>query len=158
MLSAEISARYQEWLNAPWCDEDTKAELQCLQHNDKEIEDRFYCELEFGTGGMRGLLGAGTNRMNIYLIRRLTQALADCISEHGAEAKARGVAISYDSRRFSQQFAEEAALVLAANNIKAYLFAELRAPPPPAGGGGGRKASGGGGVSAPPQPHAENWF
>ena len=93
MLSAEISARYQEWLNAPWCDEATKAELQGLQHNEKEIEDRFYCELEFGTGGMRGLLGAGTNRMNIYLIRRLTQALADCISEHGAEAKARGVAI-----------------------------------------------------------------
>ncbi len=131
MLSAEISARYQEWLNAPWCDEATKAELQGLQHNEKEIEDRFYCELEFGTGGMRGLLGAGTNRMNIYLIRRLTQALADCISEHGAEAKARGVAISYDSRRFSQQFAEEAALVLAANNIKAYLFAELRPPPTP---------------------------
>ena len=95
MLSAEISARYQEWLNAPWCDEATKAELQGLQHNEKEIEDRFYCELEFGTGGMRGLLGAGTNRMNIYLIRRLTQALADCISEHGAEAKARGVAISW---------------------------------------------------------------
>ena len=130
MLSAEISARYQEWLNAPWCDEATKAELQGLQHNEKEIEDRFYCELEFGTGGMRGLLGAGTNRMNIYLIRRPTQALADCISEHGAEAKARGVAISYDSRRFSQQFAEEAALVLAANNIKAYLFAELRPTPP----------------------------
>ena len=69
MLSAEISARYQEWLNAPWCDEATKAELQGLQHNEKEIEDRFYCELEFGTGGMRGLLGAGTNRMNIYTVR-----------------------------------------------------------------------------------------
>lgn len=129
MLSPEIMARYQEWLNADWCDVATKTELQNLQKNEKELEDRFYCDLEFGTGGMRGLLGAGTNRMNIYLIRRLTQALADCISDHGEAAKARGVAISYDSRRFSREFALETALVLAANGIKAYLFAELRPTP-----------------------------
>ena len=129
MLSPEIMARYQEWLNADWCDAATKTELQNLQKNEKELEDRFYCDLEFGTGGMRGLLGAGTNRMNIYLIRRLTQALADCISDHGEAAKARGVAISYDSRRFSREFALESALVLAANGIKAYLFAELRPTP-----------------------------
>lgn len=129
MLSPEIMARYQEWLSADWCDAATKTELQNLQKNEKELEDRFYCDLEFGTGGMRGLLGAGTNRMNIYLIRRLTQALADCISDHGEAAKARGVAISYDSRRFSREFALETALVLAANGIKAYLFAELRPTP-----------------------------
>lgn len=129
MLAENILTRYQEWLNAPWCDAATKEELLALQGNDKEIEDRFYCDLEFGTGGMRGLLGAGTNRMNIYLIRRLTQALADCISEHGEAAKARGVAISYDSRRFSKEFALETALVLAANGVKAYLFAELRPTP-----------------------------
>lgn len=129
MLSEAIMARYQEWLDAEWCDAAAKAELQALRENEKELEDRFYCDLEFGTGGMRGLLGAGTNRMNVYLIRRLTQALADCISEHGEAAKARGVAISYDSRRFSREFARETALVLAANGIKAYLFSELRPTP-----------------------------
>jgi phosphoglucomutase len=128
MLTKEVEERYREWLGADWCDAETKAELAGLQ-DEREIEDRFYCDLEFGTGGMRGQLGAGTNRMNIYLIRRLTQALADVIADHGAEAKARGVAISYDSRRFSWEFALESALVLAANGIKAYLFKELRPTP-----------------------------
>ena len=127
MLSAEISARYQEWLNAPWCDEATKAELQGLQHNEKEIEDRFYCELEFGTGGLRGVIGAGTNRMNIYTVRKATQGLANYIISQGG--KERGVAIAYDSRRMSPEFADEAALCLAANGIKAYVFDALRPTP-----------------------------
>lgn len=128
MLKRSILQRYREWCEAEWCDEATKAELLALS-DEKEIEDRFYCDLEFGTGGMRGQLGAGTNRMNVYLIRRLTQGFADLITEQGEAAKARGVAISYDSRRFSREFAEETAQVLAANGIRAYLFKELRPTP-----------------------------
>ncbi|HIU10505.1 MAG TPA: phospho-sugar mutase [Candidatus Avidehalobacter gallistercoris] len=126
MLSREAAKRYQEWLEAPFLKEADRAELKNLT-DEKEITDRFYCDLEFGTGGMRGELGIGTNRMNIYLIRRLTQALADTVIEHGGAA--RGVAISYDSRRFSREFASAAAGVLAANGVKAYLFSEL-APTP----------------------------
>lgn len=120
--------RYQYWLKDPYFDEETRRELESLT-DPKEIEDRFYMDLEFGTGGLRGILGAGTNRMNIYVVRKVTQGLADYIGEHGEEGKKRGVVIAYDSRRFSACFAKEAALVLAANGIKAYLFKELRPTP-----------------------------
>lgn len=128
MLNKEINDRYQQWLSSPYFDEDTRAELAALT-DEKEIEDRFYCDLEFGTGGMRGMLGAGTNRMNIYLIRRLTASFARVIADHGEDAKQRGVAIAYDSRRFSEEFALETALVLAAHGIKSYLFSSLRSTP-----------------------------
>lgn len=126
MLTKEVAERYQAWLGASFLTAADRAELAALT-DEREITDRFYCDLEFGTGGMRGELGLGTNRMNIYLIRRLTQALADTVREAGGAA--RGVAISYDSRRFSREFAEAAAGVLAAGGVKAYLFAEL-APTP----------------------------
>ncbi|WP_142413338.1 phospho-sugar mutase [Hathewaya massiliensis] len=119
---------YNNWLNNPYIDESTKEELKALK-DEKEIEDRFYKELEFGTGGLRGKLGAGTNRMNIYNIAKVTQGLASFICENGEEAKNRGVAIAYDCRHFSKEFAKTAALVLCANGIKAYLFEELRPTP-----------------------------
>lgn len=119
---------YNHWLNNPYIDESTKEELKALK-DEKEIEDRFYKELEFGTAGLRGKLGAGTNRMNIYNIAKVTQGLASFICENGEEAKNRGVAIAYDCRHFSKEFAKTAALVLCANGIKAYLFEELRPTP-----------------------------
>lgn len=128
MLNQEIKARYQEWLDSPYFDQSIKDELAALT-DEKEIEDRFYCDLEFGTGGMRGMLGAGTNRMNIYLIRKLTYSFGQMICDQGQDAMKRGVAISYDSRRFSDVFARETALVLAACGIKAWLFESLRSTP-----------------------------
>lgn len=128
MLNQEIKARYQEWLDSPYFDQAIKDELAALR-DEKEIEDRFYCDLEFGTGGMRGMLGAGTNRMNIYLIRKLTYSFGQMICDQGQDAMKRGVAISYDSRRFSDVFARETALVLAACGIKAWLFESLRSTP-----------------------------
>lgn len=125
MLEKEIKARYDEWLAADWLSEADRAKLAAM--TDDEIAESFYCELEFGTGGVRGELGLGTNRMNIYFIRRLTRALADAVlAQDGA---ARGVAISYDSRRFSAEFALEAALVLAAAGVKAYLYPTLHPTP-----------------------------
>ncbi len=121
--------KYQEWLTNPAIDEETKQELRAIQDNVKEIEDRFYRELEFGTGGLRGVIGAGTNRINIYTIRKATQGLSNYIKKEGEEAMKRGVVIAYDSRRFSPEFADEAARVLAANNITAYVFESLRATP-----------------------------
>ncbi len=121
--------KYQEWLTNPAIDEETKQELRAIQDNAKEIEDRFYRELEFGTGGLRGVIGAGTNRINIYTIRKATQGLSNYIKKEGEEAMKRGVVIAYDSRRFSPEFADEAARVLAANNITAYVFESLRATP-----------------------------
>lgn len=122
---------YQEefnfWLNDPYFDEDTKNELLAIRNDEKEIEDRFYKELEFGTGGLRGVIGAGTNRMNIYTVRKATQGLANYILKQGGKEK--GVAIAYDSRRKSPEFADEAALCLAANGIKAYVFDALRPTP-----------------------------
>jgi len=118
---------YNEWLANPYFDEDTKAELKALEGDEKEIEDRFYTELEFGTAGLRGVIGAGTNRMNIYTVRKATQGLANYIVKLGGQAK--GVAIAYDSRRMSPEFADEAALCLAANGIKAYIFESLRPTP-----------------------------
>ncbi len=115
------------WLSDSYFDEETKKELEAIKGNEKEIEDRFYKELEFGTGGLRGVIGAGTNRMNIYTVRKATQGLANYILKQGGKEK--GVAIAYDSRRMSPEFADEAALCLAANGIKAYVFDALRPTP-----------------------------
>ena len=118
---------YEFWLNDDYFDQKTKEELKAIEGNDKEIEDRFYKDLEFGTGGLRGVIGAGTNRMNIYTVRKASQGLANYINKAGTGAK--GVAIAYDSRRMSPEFADEAALCLAANGIKAYVFDALRPTP-----------------------------
>ncbi len=119
--------QYDFWLKDAYFDEKTKDELRAIADNEKEIEDRFYKELEFGTGGLRGVIGAGTNRMNIYTVRKATQGLANYIISQGGKEK--GVAIAYDSRRMSPEFADEAALCLAANGIKAYVFDALRPTP-----------------------------
>lgn len=122
--------KYQEWLSNDYFDEATKEELQSLSGNEKEIEDRFYMDLEFGTGGLRGVLGAGTNRMNVYTVRKATQGLANyIIKTAGEEGKKRGVAIAHDSRRMSPEFCREAALVLNANGIHSYVFDGVRTTP-----------------------------
>lgn len=118
---------YNKWCTDPYFDDDTKAELVMLLGNETEIEDRFYRSLEFGTGGLRGVIGAGTNRMNIYTVRQATQGLANYIVKQGAQDK--GVAIAYDSRNMSPEFATEAALCLNANGIKTYRFESLRPTP-----------------------------
>ncbi|MEI3266230.1 phospho-sugar mutase [Frisingicoccus sp.] len=118
---------YESWLANPYFDEGTKAELLSIKEDDKEIKERFYKDLEFGTAGLRGIIGAGTNRMNIYTVRKTTQGLANYIKKQNGESK--GVAIAFDSRRMSPEFAAEAALCLAANGIKAYLFESLRPTP-----------------------------
>ncbi|MDS1004878.1 phospho-sugar mutase [Clostridium sporogenes] len=122
-------ALYEEWLNNDYIDEDTKKELKKLKNNEKEIEDRFYKELEFGTAGLRGKIGAGTNRMNIYNISKVTQGLADYITEKGENYIERGVAIAFDCRHYSKKFAKTVALVLAGNGIRSYLFEDLRPTP-----------------------------
>lgn len=119
--------QFEYWLNDPYFDQDTKDELLAIRNNETEVEDRFYKELEFGTGGLRGVIGAGTNRMNIYTVRKATQGLSNYIKK--AKTEAMGVAISYDSRRMSPEFADVAALNLAANGIKAYVFDALRPTP-----------------------------
>lgn len=117
---------YRQWCEDPYFDAETRAELSALT-DEKEIEDRFYRQLEFGTGGLRGVIGAGTNRMNIYTVRQATQGLANYIlSQNGQE---KGAAIAYDSRRMSPEFAEEAALCLNANGIKTWIFPSLRPTP-----------------------------
>lgn len=118
---------YKEWLANPYFDEKTKQELKAIEGNEEEIKERFYKDLEFGTAGLRGIIGAGINRMNIYVVRRATQGLADYIISQGKQDK--GVAIAYDSRRMSPEFSMEAALTLAANGIKAYRFESLRPTP-----------------------------
>lgn len=118
---------YQEWLANPYFDEDTKAELRSIENDENDIKERFYMDLEFGTAGLRGIIGAGINRMNIYVVRRATQGLANHIIKQGGAGK--GVAIAYDSRRMSPEFADEAARTLAANGIKAYKFESLRPTP-----------------------------
>ena len=118
---------FKFWLEDDYFDADTKAELAAIADNEGEIEDRFYKELEFGTGGLRGVIGAGTNRINIYTVRKATQGLANYILKQGTQEK--GVAIAYDSRFMSPEFADEAALCLAANGIKAYVFDALRPTP-----------------------------
>ncbi len=126
-MSMDYMKIYEEWLNNPYFDADTKKELESIRDNDNEIKERFYADLEFGTAGLRGIIGAGINRMNIYVVRRATQGLANYIKKQGGENK--GVAIAYDSRRMSPEFSEEAALCLAANGIKAYRFESLRPTP-----------------------------
>jgi phosphoglucomutase len=128
-MDQTIRQRYESWLNDPNFDEDTRRELEAIQNDEKEIEDRFFQELTFGTGGMRGILGAGTNRINIYMIRKATQGLADFIHQHGAEAADRGVVIAHDCRHMSREFCLEAACVLAANGITAYIFDDMRPTP-----------------------------
>ena len=118
---------YEEWLANPYFDEATKEELRSIKEDENEIKERFYQDLEFGTAGLRGIIGAGINRMNIYVVRRATQGLANHIIKQGGADK--GVAIAYDSRHMSPEFAEEAALTLAANGIKAYTFESLRPTP-----------------------------
>lgn len=119
--------RYEQWLSDSYFDEATKLELLALKDNEEEIKDRFYKELSFGTGGLRGVLGAGTNRLNIYTVRKATQGLADYIKATGGSEK--GVVIAYDSRRMSPEFSLETALCLCANGIKAYLFEAPRPTP-----------------------------
>lgn len=118
---------YNEWLSNPYFDEETKAELRAIKGDENEIKERFYMDLEFGTAGLRGIIGAGINRMNIYVVRRATQGLANYIIKQGGAEK--GVAIAYDSRHMSPEFAMEAAMTLAANGIKAYKFESLRPTP-----------------------------
>ena len=123
----DFMKEYQKWCTDPYFDNGTKAELEAIKEDKAEIEDRFYRTLEFGTGGLRGVIGAGTNRMNIYTVRQATQGLANYIISQNGQAK--GVAIAHDSRLMSPEFTEEAALCLAANGIKAYVFPSLRPTP-----------------------------
>ena len=118
---------YQRWCESSEFDEETKKELLAISEEKEEIEDRFYKELEFGTAGLRGIIGAGTNRMNQYTVGKATQGLANYILEQGTGNK--GVAISYDSRKMSKEFSLQTALILCANGIKAYLFENLRPVP-----------------------------
>ena len=118
---------FEFWLKDNYFDEETKQELLAIRGDEAEIEDRFYKDLEFGTGGLRGIIGAGTNRINFYTVRKATQGLANYIIKQGGQEK--GAAIAYDSRKFSPEFAKEAALCLCANGIRAYLFESLRPTP-----------------------------
>ena len=118
---------YEQWVNNPLFGQETKDELLSIKDDPKEIEERFYCDLVFGTAGLRGIIGAGTNRMNKYVVRKATQGLANYIIKQGKQDK--GVAISHDNRRMSREFAQEAALCLAANGIKVYIFPSLRPTP-----------------------------
>lgn len=121
------TSTYEHWLEDNYFDDETKMELKSLAGNEEEIKERFYKDLEFGTGGLRGIIGAGTNRMNIYTVRKATQGLANYILLH--EGQERGVAIAYDSRIMSPEFADEAALCLNANGIVTYIFDSLRPTP-----------------------------
>jgi phosphoglucomutase len=120
---------YKKWVSNEYFDEATREELKKIESDSKEIEDRFYRDLEFGTAGLRGKIGAGTNRMNVYIISKATQGLADYINEKGSDYARRGVAIAYDVRHFSTEFAMRAAQVLAGNGIKAYIFQDIRPTP-----------------------------
>ena len=121
--------KYRFWLASDAFDEETKKELQAIEGNENEIKERFYKDLEFGTGGLRGIIGAGSNRMNKYTVGKATQGLANYILKNNPEGAKMGVAIAYDSRNMSPEFAERSALVLNANGIKAYIFDELRPTP-----------------------------
>lgn len=121
---------YNEWIESYYFDEDTKDELRGIADDEKEIKERFYKSLEFGTGGLRGIIGAGTNRMNVYTVRKATRGICRYIDrKFGEEGKNRGVVIAHDSRRMSREFCEEAAATLAAYGIKAFVFDSLRATP-----------------------------
>lgn len=121
--------RFEFWLNSPYFDEATHNELLSIKDNRAEIEERFYKDLEFGTGGLRGIIGAGTNRINKYTVRKVSQGLASYVIKNEPDARSRGIVVSYDSRHCSPEFALEAAMVFAANGVKAYLFDELRPTP-----------------------------
>lgn len=121
--------KYNSWLNNEYFDEDIRKELESIRDDEKEIEDRFHKDLTFGTAGLRGKIGAGTNRMNRYTVSLATQGLADTIISRGKEAMDKGVAIAYDVRHLSKEFSEIAARVLAANGIKVYLFKDIRPTP-----------------------------
>ena len=123
----EYKVKYEQWLNDPAISEVDKQDLKNIENDEKEIEDRFYKDLEFGTAGLRGVIGIGTNRMNIYTVTKATQGLANYIIQKGGQN--RGVAIAYDSRRMSVEFSEQAALCLNANGIKTYRFDTLRPTP-----------------------------
>lgn len=125
----DYKERYEAWLQDPNLDDETKEELASIQGDEKEIEDRFYQNLEFGTAGLRGKLGAGTNRMNIYTVGEATEAFARMLEEEGQEAKDRGVAISFDIRHMSDEFAKEAASIFAAHGIKVYIYKDFQATP-----------------------------
>ena len=120
---------YKQWLTDSSFDDATKEELKKIENDENEIKERFYKDLEFGTGGLRGIIGAGTNRMNIYTVSKATQGFANYLIKQNENAKSMGVAIAYDSRNMSPEFAETAALVLNGNGIKTYLFDELRPTP-----------------------------
>lgn len=128
-MSMDYRKKYQQWLQSSYIDDATKEELVSIAENEKEIEDRFYKDLEFGTGGLRGVIGAGSNRINKYTVRKATQGLANYINKQGKAAAEAGVVIAYDSRRMSSEFAKETALVLNANGIKSYLYSELQPTP-----------------------------
>ena len=121
--------QYNFWVSNKYFDDETKKELEDIRDNEKEIKERFYKNLEFGTGGLRGIIGAGTNRINIYTVRKASKGLANYVCGKGEDAKKRGIVIAYDSRFKSQEFASEAAKVFAANGIKTYVFDELRPVP-----------------------------
>jgi Phosphomannomutase len=127
-MKLDYMAKYNSWVENNYFDEKTIEELKNIAGDEKEIKERFYKDLEFGTGGLRGIIGAGTNRINKYTIRKATQGLADFINKN-VSASERKVAIAYDSRLFSKEFANETALVLNANGIKSYLFCELTPTP-----------------------------
>ena len=126
---SDYKKTYERWLNSPVINDETRKELESIKENEKEIEERFYRELEFGTAGMRGILGAGTNRMNIYNVRRATTGVAIHIAALGDKAKKQGVLIGYDTRNYSRIFAEETARVLVAHGIKVYLFERVHSVP-----------------------------
>ena len=123
-----MATEYERWLGMPLDDKDLTEELQSIQGQEEEINDRFYRDLEFGTGGLRGVIGAGTNRMNVYTVRKATQGLANYLLKH-AEGKPQAVAIAHDSRNKGVDFAKQSAAVLAANGVKAYLYSELMPTP-----------------------------
>ena len=125
----DYKQKYEQWLKDDCFDADTKKELEAIADNDKEIKERFYKDLEFGTGGLRGIIGAGTNRMNIYTVGKASQGLANYILEQGEEAKKMGIAIAFDSRNMSAEFAQTTGLVMAANGICAYIYPSLRPTP-----------------------------
>ena len=122
-----VQERYEYWLTSPAFDEATKEELRAIKDDPTAIAERFTGDLEFGTGGLRGVIGAGTNRMNVYTVRKATQGIANYILQKGTEKK--GVAISYDSRRMSPEFADETARCFCANGIPVYIFPVLHPTP-----------------------------
>ncbi|MBQ1504330.1 MAG: phospho-sugar mutase, partial [Oscillospiraceae bacterium] len=120
---------YRKWLESPALDEAQRTELAAIEGNEAEIEDRFYAPLAFGTAGLRGVLGMGTNRMNVFVVRQATQAIANMICSLGEDAKKQGVAIAYDPRHYSREFAEAAAGVCAAAGVQVYIFDDIRPTP-----------------------------